>query len=600
MNQTPHPTPTAHRESPHHLIPVILLFLAGAGAYGNTLNVPFYLDDHNSILENPAIFDPWNISAIWDNAKLRFIGYWTLAVNFSLHQFQVAGYHIVNILIHISAALATYFLVLGLLQTPRFREPVAGTALRWLPLLCALIFLLHPLQTQAVTYIIQRLASLAALFYLASLACFVHARLARRGTRAWLLGGASLLLTGMALLTKQNASTLPAALFLIELIFFNASLRRGALILTGLSLIVAALWIAYAKIALVDNPFSLTGIWWLTRVQGAPSLELYLSTQLLVIWRYVGLFLAPMDLRLEYFVTPLAGFADDRFPWLLGSHLLVIATALWQTGKRPLPAFGVLLFYLAHVVESGLIPLPDFMFEHRTYLPNAGLALAAGWAWTAGLPRLTGARTAAVITLLLLAAMAVGTWQRNAMWRDPVLMYKDNNRLEPESPRALSDLGRVLLMNDRPREALSIFGELVETTVTEGRDIRISGDLAVNLIWALGAIQEDEKALILANQFLGPGSALSPVNHSRVLTNRGSIYGRRGEFDRAVKDYRKALKIFPYSPQAMDNLAKALILTGDLDGAAEWYQRLLDFDPHYAMGEGLAEVRKALIQRAFR
>ena len=136
-------------------------------------------------LENPVIRDFRDIHTIWNFAPLRVVGYFTFALNYHWHQLAVQGYHVFNIMIHFLAGFTVLCLVRGLLQTPTVRGGVAMVTEKWLPLLAALIFLLHPLQTQAVTYIVQRLASMAGLFYIGTLACYVRARTVQKAQGRW-------------------------------------------------------------------------------------------------------------------------------------------------------------------------------------------------------------------------------------------------------------------------------------------------------------------------------------------------------------------------------------------------------------------------------
>ncbi|RKZ86557.1 MAG: hypothetical protein DRR19_14760, partial [Candidatus Parabeggiatoa sp. nov. 1] len=244
---------------------VFLLAIVIALAYGYTLDVPFYLDDFSSIQENPIIYN-WQgtLAELWQFAALRIVGYLSFALNYQVHQFQVAGYHIVNIIIHFLTGFAVLGLLRGLVRTPALNTVLSERTQRWLPLVVALIFVLHPLQIQSVTYIVQRLASLAALFYIAAMACFIQARLnppfkkggRRVGGIFWTL--ACILFALLAFFTKQNTVTLPIALLLLELLFFPSPKQRLRLILTSAVAVVGlgSLWVILALV-FKQNPFSL-------------------------------------------------------------------------------------------------------------------------------------------------------------------------------------------------------------------------------------------------------------------------------------------------------------------------------------------------------
>ena len=143
---------------------VALIALAVAAAYHHTLGVPFYLDDFSSIRDNDLIYRWQGLAALWRAQPNRVVGYLSFALNYRLGGFAPAGYHVGNLLVHVLTGIAVYALARGLLRTPRLRGAVPALARDWAPLLAALLVVLHPLQTQAVTYIVQRLASLVAFF----------------------------------------------------------------------------------------------------------------------------------------------------------------------------------------------------------------------------------------------------------------------------------------------------------------------------------------------------------------------------------------------------------------------------------------------------
>ncbi|TMQ68336.1 MAG: hypothetical protein E6K81_16635, partial [Candidatus Eisenbacteria bacterium] len=168
---------------------VALIAIAVAAAYANTLRVPFILDDYASIRENPLIYHWQGIGALWRANPMRSLTYLTFALNHRLGGFDPLIYHLTNLKIHVLAGLALYGFARGALRAPRLAGAVPAQVRRWLPVTAALIFVLHPLQTQAVTYIVQRLASLVALGYFVSLAAYVQARLSPPGPRRALWAG---------------------------------------------------------------------------------------------------------------------------------------------------------------------------------------------------------------------------------------------------------------------------------------------------------------------------------------------------------------------------------------------------------------------------
>jgi hypothetical protein len=170
------------------LLPIVLTVLLSLFAYSNTFRVPFQFDDKPVIVENPIIKD-LRYFATPSEAKVftehfgyhtfrsRYIGYLTFALNYRLHGLDVRGYHILNLLIHISTAVLVYFLIILTFQTPFLRESQMRESCRYIALFASLLFACHPVQTEAVTYIWQRVASLAAMFYVLSIVMYIKARL---------------------------------------------------------------------------------------------------------------------------------------------------------------------------------------------------------------------------------------------------------------------------------------------------------------------------------------------------------------------------------------------------------------------------------------
>ena len=189
-------------------------------AYSNTFNASFHFDDTTSIIENGAIKNIRNLDLLWRFAPLRFVTYTTFALNYYFHGLDVTGYHLINLLIHIASALLVWRLALLLCSTPAIRETGIYASRHTFALLSGLLFAVHPVQTQAVTYIVQRLASLAALFYIASVFLYLRSRLLQMRTgstcRVMALYAAWGLVTAAGLFTKETVATLPLMLVLLE------------------------------------------------------------------------------------------------------------------------------------------------------------------------------------------------------------------------------------------------------------------------------------------------------------------------------------------------------------------------------------------------
>lgn len=579
-----------------------LLIIMVILVYAHTVDVPFYLDDFSSIQENPVIYN-WqgSLSEIINYTRSRPIGYLTFAANYQIHQFQVHGYHIVNIIIHILAGIAVWGLARGLVHAPTVDTLLSAETKLWLPLIVSLLFLLHPLQTQAVTYIVQRLASLAALFYLTAMACYIQARLTEHFI--WIIG--CILAIILAFLTKENTFTLPFALILVELIFFSTD-RKTLLVITGVVVFSSMVlsWLALAWI-LNKNPFYIYEL--ITDIQAffaktaSVSEKTYALTQLNTFWTYLRLFFIPIGLHIDYDYPLNHSLGEIRPILALMGHLLLLGGTFYILRKwveikenkqytslifLPFLVFGILFYYLAHAVESSVIPINDVIFEHRTYLPNFGISLAVGglivylmqnhqkykiYLWTG--------------IVILLCSLSAMTWYRNQLWRDPIALWSQNVQYAPEKQRAWIILGKHYIQADEPTKGL----EALEKAIVRRKNpdgslsITMTTETLLNMVVALRRLNRLEEALEKIKQALQ--TPLRPFDKAKFLVNQGNIFYEQQQYTQAEAAYRQALEAYPQNLNARLNLANVLFGLGDIGEAEIFYREILAIDPNNAVAQ---------------
>lgn len=578
----------------HRLLHFLLIILAVVAAYAHTLDVPFYLDDFSSIQENPIIYQ-WQgtLKELWQFAPMRTVGYLSFALNYQVHQFQVNGYHVVNIGIHILASLAVWGLVLGLVRTPALKSNLSPTAQIALPLVTALLFALHPLQIQAVTYIVQRLASLAALFYIVGLMAFVYARLSQNSLPRILWSILLILCMGLGLLTKQNTATLPLALLFIELIFFPTQLKR-ILIIIGFALCsLVVIWSALA-LSFQYNPFSLQAMESLTKETSTISRQSYLATQFSVLWTYIKLFFYPVGMHIDYDYPITETLLNPTALIALAGHLVLLIISLLSIRRFPILSFGILFYYLAHAVESSVIPIRDVVFEHRTYLPNLGFFILCAWVLTVQIPRWLDKNTAIILSLAIILGLGTMTWLRNDIWRNPIALWKDNVEQSPSKKRAWVILGKHLIQADRPQEGLTaLLRSGTQTVEADGSsNTTYSAETLLNLVVAYKKLQQYDQALNIINQVIHNPS-IDNLNRAKFYINRGNIYYELNQFAEAEQSYITALQFYPQSISARANLASIFATTGRLQDAENMYLDMLQLDPHNTVIlQNLQKVRK--------
>ena len=588
-------------------LPVLLLLsLLGTLIYSNTFSSPFLFDDIKNLLANQKITE---ISSFLSLSGRRDVGFLSFALNYRFGGFDVFGYHLVNLLIHIANAFLVYTLVRLLFRTSGLLSQAPSGLLLQVPWAAALLFLVHPIQTQAVTYIIQRFTSLAALFYLLTLVAYLKWRTApseEKGRYLWY--GLALLSCFLAMKTKENAFTLPLMILLLEGVFFEWAFlgplvwRRWVSVfpfLLTLLIIPLSLPLSLGSPSLASfSQGDLVGVVDLVRETTEISRADYFFTQGRVLVTYIRLLFLPMDQNLDYAYPIYHSFTAPPvfLSFLFLSSLFALAVYLLLASRRGhhalrlppaaarLAGFGILWFFLALAVESSLIPIRDVIFEHRLYLPSVGLFLAIAAAGAGGLAqRSPYAALLAATFSLVVVLLSVGTYQRNEVWKDGVGLWQDVVRKSPEKARARIFLAREYERVGRLQGALL---EYQAALALEPRQAKAHNNLG-NLYREMGR-QEEALGAYLAALALDPELAMT-------RNNLGNLYRDLGRLEEALREYQAALATDPQMAAGHYNLANLYRGMGRLEEAVREYRAALDTDPqmaagHYGLGNAYREL----------
>ena len=341
--------------------------------YSNSFNAPFTLDDFGSIANNTEIRNPFNLFAIWKFYSSRFIIYFTFSINYLIHQNNVVGYHIVNVLIHIANGILVYIILHTILGFKHFRGKILQKYQNIICLLAALVFITHPVQVNAVTYVVQRTAALAATFYLLSILFYIKYRLNDK-IRNFLF---TLLFIVLAMFTKENTITIPFMLALIEFMFF---LKDGK---TTWKKRILILFIIFLTLPIVPSTNLFLGGY----SQSDPNNQFmastnmdrfqYFYTEMNVIVRYIKNLFIPDHLNFDYSNDfPVSKTIWSNHSYISFAFLLFMGiVALFNWKRNKLIAFGILWFYIGLAVESSFISIKDVYFEHRLYFPVVGFII---------------------------------------------------------------------------------------------------------------------------------------------------------------------------------------------------------------------------------
>jgi tetratricopeptide (TPR) repeat protein len=564
---------------------VALLVIAAATvlAYSSTFDASFHLDDFPAIVRNATLRDP---SRLWPPYGNRDLGVLSFALNYGIGGLEPFGYHLANLAIHVGNALLVWWLAALTLRTPVLRRMDVGPLVRrHLPFVAGLLFAVHPIQTQAVTYIVQRFASLATLFYLLSVCLYARSMLSLDEerpsiVRAASLYGLSLVSAVAAMRTKEISFTLPLAAAVHAWLFFRPRPRRFLLLvpLAAIALLVPLGLVG--SVERIGDAFA-SGFDLPAETEDIPR-SVYLWTESRVVVTYLRLLVLPIHQNLDYDYRLSRSLADREvllaFALLVAvaavSALVLVRSRRANRAEGVLFFFGVAWFFVALSVESSFIPIRDVIFEHRVYLPSAGalIALATALLWSLERLRLRASPAIQVAGVLAITAGPLGaaTFARNAVWKDDVTLWRDVVAKSPEKARGHVNLGVAYQAAGRWDEARS---ELLLATRLDPADAEAHDALgAVHQLSGTldDAIREHREAIRL-----DPGLAVAHANLAKA-------YQAKGLLDDAIREHREAIELDPSSADAHYNLGLAYDVRNQLEDAIREYREAIRLAPELA------------------
>jgi tetratricopeptide (TPR) repeat protein len=522
-------------------------------AYAVALRGALQFDDGHTIVENDALLAPWALLASAPRRLLagdRVLVELTFALDRALGGLDPLPYHLTSLALHLVTVALAFALARRVLTRAGHASP------RAVALAAAGVFALHPLQTQAVTYVSQRAEVMASLFYLAGLLLLLRAEergRTRAGVVAW-LGATAALVLGLG--SKLVVLTLPAAYVLVGAAFPRPEERGGRLAAAGRRLAVVAPWVAMGAVAAVRFARTLAG-----RVDAGldiPGLPpgRYLLTELSALLVHLRLVAWPAGQSVDHayaLYEPSQAVLTAVCGAILAALLAAAAALAFGRGllepprprggradaTRRVVGFGVLWFFLLLSPTSTLLPVRDPLVEHRSYLALLGPALAVAALgaealrrWAPGRARLALAATAA-----LWLALAGATAARNRVWRTRLELWSDAAAKAPRSSRAHANLGLALASGYRMEDAVA---ELKRALALSGDGLvhppQILRDLGTGLI-QLSRYRDAAVALERARQ-LAPADGVT-------LAKLAIAHVGMGQNGRAVELARAAVAATP-------------------------------------------------------
>jgi tetratricopeptide (TPR) repeat protein len=503
--------------------PPVLLCLAGALVFANSFCGVFVFDEHNTITFNPNIQHLWPLDCIFTYPDAtRPIVALTFAVNYAMHGLHYWTFHLFNLAIHSIAALTLYGIARRTFVSPRLRERFGNDAEK-LAFFIALIWMVHPLQTAAVTYVIQRAESLMGMFYLLTLYSAIRA--ASDDTAhplRWTWAAIAFCALGMG--SKQVMVTAPLLVLLYDRTFLSggilAALRKRFGLYAGLFATWIILWSSFSPLHKATSAgFGITSV--------TPGH--YALTQFGVIRYYADLVFWPDPLCIDH-GWPFATSVFDVWPGILVVGTLLVCTvsgALRNTCWSFLGAW----FFLILAPTSSIMPIQDPVFEHRMYLPLAACAAA----FVLGVEAISRdvfqkPKYATAVLCIAAAALSARTIVRNADYSDPVKIWQSAARQYPQTPRILNNFGNALAVDGQHLRAVEQFEEAARLSPTY-TDPQFNLAVEMNVLGnAEAAIRHYRRALEL------------DANYPNAHYYMGMILQEQERFDEAVSQYEAELR----------------------------------------------------------
>ncbi|MFQ5455772.1 MAG: tetratricopeptide repeat protein [Nitrospirota bacterium] len=550
-----------------HLFLLAFITIVIVLIYSNTLQNEFQFDDTSNIVENtyihikslslPVLKD----AAFNEAAYRRPVTNVTFALNYYFGELDVFGYHLVNIIIHIITSITIYLFLYNMLKIVVYSSPYKPF---WIALIATLLWATSPVQTQAVTYIVQRATSMATMFYMLSLLCYIKGR-GRVGVRSkgrldgllssgcWLL--ASLFFAFLAFGTKEISATLPLIIILYEIYFFA---KFSPVAVKKISLYFGIMLILFTMAGLLyigtvtDGGIieSITSLIKERSIEGEEFTSVErLMTEFRVVIHYITLLVLPLPsrLRLIYKFTVSHSLFDPISTFICLSLIIgIIGYAIHISRRRPVISFFILWFFINLAIESTVIRL-WLVFEHRLYLPSIGFFVIIAIGIVKLMDIVKSSRKSSIHNYLLpttyycfligiIFFQSVWTYERNFVWRNGLTLWSDNVIKSPDSSYANNNLG-------------AEYGRMGDTNK---------------------AIELYKKAIVISPEY------------SEAYNNLGVIYARIGDMDKAIELYKKAIVINPEYSEAYNNLGIAYDKKGDMDKAIKLYKKAIVINPEYS------------------
>ena len=555
-----------------NIFSILIILSIAFLSYFNTFTNSFHFDDFKYIVNNEGLKEDFQhvflsylcfptCHDILSNLSNRPIIFYTLHLNHSLGGFNVFGFHVVNLTVHIITCLLIFLFAKEILSINRFLKTSDQSKNKLnIPLISALLFAVHPMNTQVITYITGRTTSIAVCFYMASFLFFIKGV---RQNLPWkiLFYALSIVFLIMGYGSKMIILTVPV-MFIIYYLFFTPLksiffkrffesifiriIIQTIVITSPFILIFISSHLNILSFFRMDfgflqklfDPIQIKLMHIDSMAKDNLSMTIYLLTEFkVIVFYYIKMIFFPFNQNIDPDFPVAHGITDSGVALSLGVILLCLFAGIYFYKNNRIIAFGIFWFFITLLPTSSILPLRDMITEHRLYLPLAGFILTIPLCLNQFIIRYkkSSFKQLAYFILpvfLLIIVFSVLTVKRNFVWKNEKSLWSDAAEKSPRLPRPLNNLAEAY-----DKEGLAY---------------------------------DNKKNYKKAIEFLKKAIAISPTGY-KYYNNLGKIYGRLGEFELATKNLKLALKYNPDYPFAHYNFGKVYELRGMLDNAIEEY-----------------------------
>lgn len=560
---------------------IVTLGLIIFSIYANSFDCSWHFDDEANITDNPNL----HLKEItWENVKrtifsnrnnpdipYRPVACLSFALNHYFGGLDVFGYHLVNISIHILSSIFLFLFIYHTLNLPSLKAKYAARCYS-IALLATILWTINPVHTQAITYLVQRMASMAGMFYIMSMYFYLKARTTETGGKKLLFLILCFVSFAMALGSKENSAILPLSIFLYEILLLQKitgqNLRKNLrlfFIVTGAILILGFTYLYIQG----GNIFS-----FLNGYEHRPfTLAQRLLTEPRIIIFYISLLLYPMPNRLNIAHSfQISASLFDPISTVLSIILIAgaIGYAIYSAKKQPLFSFCILFFFLNHIIESTIFAL-ELIFEHRNYIPSMLFFLPVAIGFCNLLELYVMKRTMkhiiSVFIILLLIGLGHSTFMRNFTWKNEISLWIDALEKAPGQFRAHHNLGRHYHDHGHIQKAISEYEKALTSPALHRKDeIFLT---YYNLAQIYADSKDYKKALYLYHRALYLNPLFPPI-----YNNIGTLFDSQGEHELAYKYLIEGARRDPNSSEVNYNLGLYYLQEGLPEKAIYYLNRV--------------------------